>query len=158
VQYKDIGIILKVKPQINESGLVALEINQEVSTYTTQTLYTNSTQIILNKTEATTNVVVSDGQTIVIGGLIREDTTKSDSGIPFLHRIPVLGYLFGEKTRDTNRREMVILLTPHVIKTQGDARKVTDKYIDKFSDLGTVKKEDIDKVGAGSQDRQKNEK
>jgi type II secretory pathway component GspD/PulD (secretin) len=157
VQYKDIGIILKVKPQINEGGLVALEIDQEVSTYTTETLYTNSTQIILNKIEATTNVVVSDGQTIVIGGLIREDTSKSDSGIPLLHRIPVLGYLFGEKTRGTNRREMIILLTPHVIKTQGDARKVTDKYIDKFSDLGTMKKEDIDKAGAGA-GHQSNEK
>ena len=96
VEYKDIGIILKVKPQINEGGLVSLELHQEVSTFTTQVLYTASTQIIINKTEATSNLVVQNGQTIVIGGLIREDTSKSLTGIPYLSKIPIVGYLFGE--------------------------------------------------------------
>ena len=75
-QYKDIGIILKVKPRINEGGLVSLEISQEISTSEKITLG-GTEQLLLNKTEATTNLVVQDGQTIVIGGLIREDTNKS---------------------------------------------------------------------------------
>jgi type II secretory pathway component GspD/PulD (secretin) len=147
VQYRDIGIILTVKPQVNEGGLVSLDLDQEISSYTTQKLYTGSDQIIIDKAQATTNLVVGDGQTIIIGGLIREDSTKSDSGIPFLHRIPVLGLLFGEKSKGSTRKEMVILLTPHVIKSQDQAREVTDRYINKFTDLGTVKKEELKDLG-----------
>jgi general secretion pathway protein D len=147
IQYKDIGIILKVKPQVNESGLVSLEIDQEVSSYSTQKLYVDSTEIIVNKAQATTTLVVADGQTIIIGGLIREDTNKAASGIPFLHRLPIIGYLFGEKSRDSTRKEMIILLTPHVIKTQEQARDVTKTYVDKFSEMGTVKKDDLTSGG-----------
>lgn len=134
IQYKDIGMILKVKPQINDSGLVALEISQEVSTYSKDTLYTDETQIILNKTEASTNLVAQDGQTIVIGGLIREDDTKNRQGIPFIYKIPLLGYLFGNTDNEDSRTELVILLTPHVIKNQQDAKSVTNKFADKVAD------------------------
>jgi general secretion pathway protein D len=134
IQYKDIGIILKVKPQINDSGLVAMQISQEVSTYTKDTLYANETQIILNKTEVSTNLVVQNGQTIVIGGLIREDDSKAKSGIPFLSKIPILGYLFGNTDNDAERTELVILLTPQVVKTQQEAAAITNKYLDKMTD------------------------
>ena len=117
IQYQDIGIILKVKPQINDSGLVAMDISQEVSTFTTQLIGTGQ-QVVINKTMAATNLVVHDGQTIVIGGLIREDDNKNRQGIPFLYKIPVLGYLFGNTERDNTRTELVILLTPHVVKNQ----------------------------------------
>jgi type II secretory pathway component GspD/PulD (secretin) len=146
IQYKDIGIILKVKPQINDSGLVAMEISQEVSTYVKDTLYAGETQIILNKTEASTNLVVQDGQTIVIGGLIREDDSKARQGIPFLSKIPILGYLFGNTDNENLRTELVILLTPHVVKTQKDVSEVTHKYIDKMTD-----KEMSDEVKKGIQ-------
>jgi general secretion pathway protein D len=134
IQYKDIGIILKVKPQINDSGLVAMQISQEVSTYVKDVLYANETQIILNKTEVSTNLVVQNGQTIVIGGLIREDDSKAKSGIPFLSKIPILGYLFGTTDNDVERTELVILLTPQVVKTQQEAAAVTNKYLDKMTD------------------------
>ena len=143
VEYKDIGVILKVKPQVNEGGLVSLELQQEVSTFTTQTLFSASTQIIINKTEATSNLVVRDGQTIVIGGLIREDTSKSLSGIPYLSKIPILGYLFGSRERDVSRTEIIMLLTPHVLKSQKDAKEITSDYVDKFTERGTVKKEEL---------------
>ena len=139
IQYKDIGIILKVKPQINDSGLVALEIAQEVSTFSTIKLYANETQIILNKTEATTNLVVQDGQTIIIGGLIREDDSKARTGIPFLSKIPLLGYLFGNTDKDNTRTELVILLTPHVIKSQQDAKAATDKQVGRMTDERVIK-------------------
>jgi general secretion pathway protein D len=139
IQYKDIGIILKVKPQINDSGLVSLELSQEISTYSKDTFYANEVQIILNKTEASTNLVVQDGQTIVIGGLIREDDSKSRQGIPFLSNIPILGYLFGNTDNEALRTEIVILLTPHVVKNQRDARSATDKFVDKMTDEQVAK-------------------
>lgn len=134
IQYKDIGMILKVKPQINDSGLVALQISQEVSTYSKDTLYADEIQIILNKTEASTNLVVRDGQTIVIGGLIREDDSRARSGIPFLSRIPILGYLFGNTDDDASRTELVILITPHVVKSQQEAGAITEKFVGKMTD------------------------
>ncbi len=76
-QYRDIGIILKVKPRINEGGLVSLDISQEISTYEKLTLSVGDSQLLINKTDVTTDLVVQDNQTIVIGGLIREDTTKA---------------------------------------------------------------------------------
>ncbi len=139
IQYKDIGIILKVTPQVNESGLVALDLAQEVSTYSTIELGLNETTIILNKAEATTNVVVKDGETIIIGGLIREDTDKSRSGVPLLSKIPLLGYLFGNTTDNETRQEYIILLTPRVIKNQLDAKEVTNEYVDKMTRGGKGK-------------------
>jgi len=134
IQYKDIGIILKVKPMINDSGLVSLEISQEVSDYSTIKLYSNEDQIILTKTEATTKLVVKDGQTIVIGGLIQETDKNAKAGLPWLVKIPIIGYLFGNTSKDKERTELVILLTPHIVKDQTDATAVTDRFIGKFKD------------------------
>ncbi|OPY83065.1 MAG: Type II secretion system protein D precursor [Syntrophorhabdus sp. PtaU1.Bin153] len=145
IQYKDIGIILKVTPQVNESGLVSLEINQEISGYETIQLFADETNIILNKTEASTNVVVQDGETVVIGGLIREDKSKSRTGIPWLTKIPVLGYLFGDSTDENRRVEIIVLLTPRVIKTQAEARDLTSDYVDRMAKTGKdrVTKEEL---------------
>ena len=133
IQYRDIGIILKAKPRVNEGGLVSLELYQEVSTFETRVLFANETQIILNKNDATTTVSVQDGQTIVIGGLIREDTSYSRSGIPFLSKIPILGWLFGTTNDDKQRVEIIILLTPRVVKNQPEAKAVADSYIDNMA-------------------------
>ncbi len=143
-QYKDIGIILKVKPRINEGGLVSLEISQEISTADKITLG-GTEELLLNKTEATTNLVVQDGQTIVIGGLIREDTTKAREGIPLLYKIPFLGWLFGEWNGGQSRQEIIILLTPRVIKNQKDAREASGEYIENMSEASEkrIKKEEI---------------
>ncbi len=151
IQYKDIGIILKVTPQVNESGLVALDLAQEVSTYSTIELGLNETTIILNKAEATTNVVVKDGETIIIGGLIREDTDKSRSGVPLLSKIPLLGYLFGNTTDNETRQEYIILLTPRVIKNQRDAKEITNDYVDRMTKSGKGKITTQELFGAGKQ-------
>lgn len=149
IQYKDIGIILKVTPQVNESGLVALDLAQEVSTYSTIELGLNETTIILNKAEATTNVVVKDGETIVIGGLIREDTDKSRTGVPWLSKIPLVGYLFGNTTDNATRQEYIILLTPRVVKNQNDAREVTNDYVDRMTKAGKGKVTTQELFGTG---------
>lgn len=143
VQYKDIGIILKVKPQVNESGLVSLELSQEVSSIGAEkVIIADQAYDSIDKTEATTNLVAQDGETIIIGGLIREDITKSRSGIPFLSKIPILGYLFGSTLDESKRTELIILLTPRVMKNQKEARDVTSDYVDKYK--GSTKDKNID--------------
>ncbi|MGC2062384.1 MAG: secretin N-terminal domain-containing protein, partial [Thermodesulfovibrionales bacterium] len=137
IQYKDTGTILKVKPQVNDSGLIALELTQEVSDFSTQSLF-GSDQIIISKREATTNLVAQDGQTIVIGGLIKEKITKGRSGLPFLSKIPVLGYLFGSTTDVNDRTELIILLTPHVVRNEADARDVTSGYIKRLQGIKDI--------------------
>ncbi len=145
IQYRDIGIILKVKPRVNEGGLVSLEIYQEVSTFETITLGIADKQIIINKTDATTNVVVQNNQTIVIGGLIREDKTKSASGIPFLSRIPLIGWAFGSWDDSDSRQELIILLTPRVIRSAEEAASVTSGFVDNMSETskGGIRKEEL---------------
>jgi general secretion pathway protein D len=151
IQYKDIGIILKVTPQVNEGGLVSLDLAQEVSTFSTIELGIADKTIILNKAEATTNVVVKDGETIVIGGLIREDTTKSRSGVPWLSKIPLFGYLFGNTTDDESRQEIIILLTPRVVKTQIEAQEVTSDYVNRITKTGNGKVTTQELFGPGGQ-------
>jgi general secretion pathway protein D len=168
IQYKDIGIILKVKPRINEGGLVTLDITQEVSSYETIKLFDNEDYIILKKTETTTSLVVQDGNTIIIGGLIRDDISKSRAGIPLLSKIPVLGYLFGSTDNSDQRTELIILLTPRVIRNRNEANAVTSDYVDKITTTGKggIKREELlkskpftippapmsDQGGAGRQD------
>lgn len=141
IQYKDTGVILKVKPQVNEGGLVSLELTQEVSTYSIKKIF-DSDQIVISKREATTNLVAQHGQTIVIGGLISEQTSKAREGIPLLTKIPLLGYLFGSTTNRYERKELVILLTPYVVKNQQEAGSMSDEYMGR---LKGVKKEVIEK-------------
>ncbi len=151
IQYKDIGIILKVKPQVNDSGLISLDISQEVSSYGTIQLTTSEKQIIVNKTEASTNLAVQDGETIIIGGLIREDTTNSEVGVPFLSKVPLLGFLFGNRSREAQRQELIILLTPHVLKNQKEARNITNEYINNITNVditkGGIKRSELLKGG-----------
>lgn len=157
IQYKDIGIILKVKPQINDSGLVNLQLSQEVSTYTTEILYSNEKQIILNKTEATTSLVVKNGQTIVIGGLIREDDSNARSGIPWLSKIPLLGYLFGNTTKENNRTELVILLTPYIVKDEKEVASANQNMLDDLTDkkMGEELKKNFHKKNEESKEEEK---
>lgn len=139
IQYKDVGTILKVKPRINEGGLVSVELTQEVSDYTTIKLYSNEDQIVINKADVSTNLVVQDSQTIIIGGLIREKISASNTGIPWLNKIPILGYLFGSTADDNAQTEIVILLTPRVMKSIQDVSDVTSEYTERFSNVGIEK-------------------
>ena len=135
VQYKDIGIILKVKPQVNDSGLVSMEITQEVSSLGQPVTIGTDSAPTLNKTEASTNLVAQNGQTIIIGGLIRDDISKGKAGIPFLSRIPIIGWLFGDWSNVDQRTELVILLTPRVIRTQDEASAITGGYVNQYKGM-----------------------
>ena len=147
IQYKDTGTILKVKPQINESGLVALEVTQEVSDFSPQKVL-GTDQFVISKREAVTNLVAQDGQTVVIGGLIRDRGDKTQSGIPLLSKIPILGYLFGTTKNSNTRTELIVMLTPHVIRNQQEAGGVTSEYIHRLKGVNKdIKVEELMKGG-----------
>jgi general secretion pathway protein D len=124
VQYRDTGVTLEVTPRVNASGLVTLEIAQEVSDVSVTTSSTiNSPTIAQRKILST--VAVRNGETIALGGLIRESTTGGKSGVPGLNDIPILGVLFGQTSADSRRTELLVLLTPRVIRSDDEARDAT---------------------------------
>jgi general secretion pathway protein D len=147
IQYKDIGIILKVKPQINDSGLVSIELTQEISSAgTTNAIIAGQEYPSIDKTETSTNLIAQDGETIIIGGLIRENKSKQIDGIPILSKIPLIGSLFSNTSVKTDRTELIILLTPHVIKSGKEAGEVTSEYLERI-DKGV--KKDIEGMSSG---------
>ncbi|MFC2074979.1 type II secretion system protein GspD [Bdellovibrionota bacterium] len=117
VEWLESGTRLLFTPHITENGEILMEIHPEVST---ETLRTVGNEQLPDKTstEATTSISVIDGQTIVLGGLISEEIINTDTGIPILQDIPLLGLLFKRKTVDTEKREIVILITPHIINEE----------------------------------------
>jgi len=134
IQYKDTGVILKIKPLINESGLVSLDLSQEVSDYFLQNIY-GSDYPVITKREVTTNLVAQDGETIVIGGLIQENFKRTRAGLPLLSKIPLLGWLFSNTTDEEKRTEVIMLLTPLVVKNPEDAKNMTNVYIHRIQGI-----------------------
>jgi len=151
VQYKDTGNILTVKPQVNDSGLVSLEIAQENSDIGEVVKIAGQDFASIQKTEATTSLVVQDGETIIIGGLIQETTSKTKDGIPILSKIPLIGSLFSNTTDNSTRTELILLLTPHVIKSQQEARRMTQEYIDRFEEKTKINIDEQTKVKSSTE-------
>ncbi len=131
IEYRDTGIILKVTPQVNSGGLVLLDIAQEVSSVLGTTSSSISSPTIQQRKVAT-SVAVQDGETVALGGLISNQVTKGRSSIPGLGNIPILGHLFGDTTGGLMRTELVVLLTPRVVRTPVDARAVTEELREKI--------------------------
>ncbi len=123
VEYRDTGTMLSVKPRINAGGAVTLIITQEVSVPGTSA--TGSNPPIAQRTINST-VVVQSGQTVVLGGLIRENKIKSKSGIPGLMDVPLVGGLFKSTTEDAARTELFVTVTPRVIKNPHEYQLATD--------------------------------
>jgi general secretion pathway protein D len=123
VEYKDTGTLLSVKPRINAGGAVTLTISQEVSVPGTAAAGSNPP--IAQRTIDST-VVVQSGQTVMLGGLIRETKNKSQSGVPGLMNVPLLGSLFKTRTDDGARSELIVTVTPRVIKNPYDYQMATD--------------------------------
>ncbi len=126
VEYRETGVILDVAPRVNSGGLVTLDVAQEVSNVIQTTTSTINSPTISQRFFKT-RVVVHDGETIGLGGLITDSTTISNSGLPWLTDIPVLGALFGTRNNTVARTELLVLLTPHVIHDQRDVRALTDE-------------------------------
>ncbi|WP_258807335.1 type II secretion system secretin GspD [Pseudidiomarina sp. CB1] len=117
VEREDIGIKLKVTPQINEGDAVQLVIEQEVSSLSGAT----AVDITINKRTLTTTVMADDGQTIVLGGLIDEDVQESESKIPLLGDIPLVGALFRSTSTTKQKRNLMVFLRPTIVRDSGTA-------------------------------------
>jgi general secretion pathway protein D len=122
IQYRDVGTKLTVRPTINDDGYVSLVVQQEINAATTETQFDAP---VISTREAATQVLVRDGQTIVLGGLRDNQRDRSRHGIPILSSIPVLGGLFGGQTERETSTELFIFLTPRILRTDADADAIT---------------------------------
>jgi len=123
VERKDIGINLKIKPQISEGDYIRMDINQEISAV--KDSKGQAIDLITTKRSAKTSVVVKDKETVVIGGLIQDNEQETVSKVPFLGDIPLLGWLFKTKSKTRNKTNLMILLTPHIVKDATDLAEMT---------------------------------
>jgi len=136
VQYRDTGNILTILPQVNSKGLVNMQIRQEVSAVAQgQASFGNTNSPAFTTREAETTVVVQDGETVVIGGIITDTIEHDRSGIPYLMDIPVLGWAFRVNSDHTNRLELLVLISPYVVRSREEAREVTDEFADRLQGL-----------------------
>src|SRR5437773_1792445 len=136
VQYRDTGNILTILPQVNSKGLVNMQIRQEVSAVAQgQASFGNTNSPAFTTREAETTVVVQDGETVVIGGIITDTIEHDRSGIPYLMDIPVLGWAFRVNSDTTQRMELLVLISPYVVRSREEAREVTDEFANRLQGL-----------------------
>lgn len=131
ISRQDVGVTLKVKPQINDDGSVRLKVNQEVSSLvpSDNPLASGAADRITNKRSINTTILVGDGETIVLGGLIQDDVQESVSKVPLLGDIPILGALFRSKQLTKTKRNLLVFLRPKILRDGHRLQAVTnDKY------------------------------
>ncbi|MGD8433943.1 MAG: type II secretion system secretin GspD [Syntrophobacterales bacterium] len=140
LEYRDVGVTLKVTPQINEKRFVKLKIFEEISRVVSETTQVTPTQVVLapttTKRTAETNVQVRDGQTVVIAGLVGDNVDVSTTKVPCLGDIPIVGWLFKSETRNTTRTNLLIFLTPYIVATPEEADEIyrqKSTYMDEIS-------------------------
>jgi general secretion pathway protein D len=139
-EYRDVGVTLKVTPQINEKRLVKLKIFEEISRVVSETTQISPTQVVLapttRKRTAETNVQVKDGQTVVIAGLVGDNVNITTTKVPCLGDIPIVGWLFKSETRNNERTNLLIFLTPYIVTTHEEAEQM---YLKKSKMMKKVK-------------------
>ena len=144
IQYKDTGVTLEVSPRVNANGLVIMKLKQIVSNVVkqsaldakaTETPATQTQSPTINKKEITSSVAVHDGETIVLGGLISDDITDNKNGVPFFYQLPIIGALFGATEKTDIKTELVILITPRVVKNKQDSRIISNEFKRKLTSI-----------------------
>ena len=134
IQFRKTGVTLTVTPRVNSSGLVTMDIKQEVSNAVSTTTSALNAPTIQNR-QVESTVAINSGDTIILGGLIQDTQTKNGSGIPGLHRIPILGKLFGQTKNEMIRTELLVLITPRVVGSRNDAKEITNEFRRKLRGL-----------------------
>jgi general secretion pathway protein D len=135
-KYEDVGLQLKVTPRISQDNFVNLKVHAELKDLSPQTLYDAS---IINKREADATVIVPDGYTVVLGGLMRDNDSVIENKVPFLGDIPLLGHLFKKTETALLKTELLIFLTPHVVKSSEDLQEITAPSKDKLQTMKEAK-------------------
>jgi general secretion pathway protein D len=123
IQYKDTGVALSVLPTVNAGDMVTMQISQAVTDVGPQDTATGQRSFL--QRQISSKVAVRSGETLVLGGLIRDNQTDGSTGIPLLHEIPVLGALFGQKSSGGDRTELLVIITPRVVRSDQDARDIS---------------------------------
>lgn len=139
--YQPTGVIMEVTPHVSHAGLVTLDIAQEVSSVSNTspvTTTSTSTNPTFNDRSVSSRVVVQDGQTVGLAGLITENSSRANSGIPWLKNIPILGFLAGNQNNSRQRTELLILITPHVIHDERDALSLMEDLRDTHPNAANV--------------------
>ena len=134
IQYKDTGVTLEVTPRVNANGMVIMKLSQIVSKPISTTIGVTATATI-DKKEINSSVAVQDGETIVLGGLIDETSDNSKNGIPWLNDVPVIGPLFSGTDKKNNKQELVVLITPRVVKSKQDSRVISAEFKRKLTGI-----------------------
>ncbi len=130
VQYLDTGTILKVRPRVTQDGVVFIEVVQEISSPSGAPDANGNRTISTSRLK--TSAVSQSGDTVLLAGLITDNDTKGSRGLPGLTRLPVIGGLFGTQTNNKRRTEIIILITPTVVRNQQELRDYTDDYSRRF--------------------------
>ncbi|MEY4640711.1 MAG: hypothetical protein RLZZ227_705 [Pseudomonadota bacterium] len=137
IAYQDVGIVLTITPRINEDGYITLDIFQSLSSVQNASGGVQNNPTFTNQ-EITTTVVVADQETIALGGLIQDDATNSNTGVPYLQRIPVLGGLFSYQDDSSNRRELFIIIHPQIIRGDGSDNAQMQEFRASFSNVAEL--------------------
>lgn len=131
ISREDVGLTLKVIPQINEGDVIRLQVEQEVSSVVTSTEAIQSADLLTNKRSIKTTILAENSETIVLGGLIQDDVSESELKVPVLGDIPLLGNLFKSKRRSNVKRNLLVFLRPNIVRERGDAQAIADSSYDK---------------------------
>ncbi len=153
IQYQPTGVILEVTPRVNTGGLVTLDVSQEVSAVAQGVTTTGVNSPTFTTRNVNSRVVVQDGQTIGIAGLITDQLSRGNSGIPWLKDIPILGALASTQNNNRMRQELLVLITPHVIHDQHDAQALTEDLREQLSNAAAVPFENPSATGSADPNR-----
>jgi general secretion pathway protein D len=127
IQREDVGLSLKIKPQINEGNAIRMEITQEVSSISGSTV--SASDLITNKRSVKTTVMVDDGQVLVLGGLIEEQLVESEQKVPLLGDIPLLGWLFRYQKNTKSKKDLMVFIHPRIVRDSGQSSALaSEKY------------------------------
>ncbi|RRC96805.1 type II secretion system protein GspD [Amphritea balenae] len=131
IQFKDTGVLLEVTPRVNAGGMVVLDISQEVNDVA-ETASSEIDSPTITQRKIDTSVAVQSGETLVLGGLIKENNENSNEGVPGARHIPVFGWLFSSDRESKKRTELVVLITPTAVTDRTEARDVTREFKNKL--------------------------
>lgn len=136
VSYTNTGVILKLTPHISESGRVMLEIEQEVSNVD-PTTPPGSTTPKIQQRRVKTQVVVNNNESLMLGGLVKDQTGRAAAQIPVAGDLPILGSVFKDKADAIDKQELIIMITPHVVRSLSEGREITEEYKRKLLDISS---------------------
>ena len=152
VNYQQTGVIMQVTPRVNSGGLVTLDISQEVSTVAPTVTTSGITSPTFNERNVTSRVVIQDGQTVGLAGLIQDSDSRENQGVPWLKDIPLLGALVSQQNNSRTRTELLVMITPHVVHDQRDARSLTEDLRENLNGAAAVPQQLNQLLPSGSAD------